>query len=65
MSDLDKCTDSKPNNNTDRHFDKKTSCKVTSSGALRPTFHKLVLTERKNDFVCSCMVHIKCRDCTK
>jgi len=51
MSNLDECIDSKPNNNTEMHFEK-TSCKVTSSGAVRPTFPKMALTERKNDFLC-------------
>jgi len=64
MSDIDKCINSKPNNNTGMHFEK-TSCKVNYSGAVRPTFPKMALTERKNDFLCSCVVHLKCRDCTK
>jgi len=51
MSDLDKCIDSKPNNNTGMHFEK-TSWKVTSSGTVRPTFPKMALSERKKDFLC-------------
>jgi len=64
MSNLDKCIDSKPNNNTGMYFEK-TSCKVTFSGAVRRTFPKVALTERKNDFLFSCVLHLKERDCTK